>query len=81
MAAQLGHFGLYVLMLIVSVTGWMVATTFRTPMTKDAFGINVPPLVTAVERSTRQMIEGSHMVLAYGGVLVAMQLIGAAPSL
>jgi cytochrome b561 len=78
MAAHLGHVGLYVLMLVVSVTGWMVATTFRVPMTRDVFGIDVPPLVTMVERSTRQMIEGSHMVLAYVlAALVAVHVIGA----
>jgi cytochrome b561 len=73
MAARLGHIGLYVLLFIVSLTGWMVATTFRVPMTKDVFGIDVPPIVTAVDRSTRQWIEGSHMILAY--VLAAVVLI------
>jgi cytochrome b561 len=43
----------------------MVATTFRVPMTKDLLGIDVPPIVTAVDRSVRQWIEESHMVLAY----------------
>ena len=42
-------------------------------MTKDVFGIDVPPIVTAVDRSTRQWIEGSHMILAY--VLAAVVLI------
>ena len=32
------------LMTSVSLTGWVVATTARTPMTKDVFGLNVPPL-------------------------------------
>jgi cytochrome b561 len=72
-AARLAHVGLYVLMFIVSLTGWMVATTFRVPMTKDLLGIDVPPLVTAVDRSVRQWIEESHMVLAY--VLAAVALI------
>jgi cytochrome b561 len=52
LGACLGHISLYVLMLIVSVTGWMVATTFRTPMVKDLFGINVLPIVTVVDCST-----------------------------
>jgi cytochrome b561 len=65
LGARLGHISLYVLMLIVSVTGWMVATTFRTPMVKDLFWVNVPPIVTVVDRSTREWIEGSHKVLAY----------------
>jgi cytochrome b561 len=30
-AARVGHVSLYVLMFIVSLTGWMVATTFRVP--------------------------------------------------
>ena len=57
----------------VSLTGWMVATTFRVPMTKDLLGIDVPPLVTAVDRSVRRWIEESHMVIAY--VLAAVVLI------
>jgi len=72
-AARLSHAGLYVLMFAVSLTGWIVATTFRVPMTKDLLGIDIPPLVTAVDRSVRQLIEESHMVLAY--VLAAIVLI------
>ena len=44
LAAHAGHISLYILMLIVCVSGWMVATTFRAPMTKDLFGIDVPPI-------------------------------------
>ena len=78
MAARVGHVSLYVLMFIASLTGWMVATTFRVPMTKDLLGINVPPIVTAVDRSVRQWIEESHMILAYllAAVLV-VHIIGA----
>ena len=72
-ATRLSHAGLYVLMFAVSLTGWIVATTFRVPMTKDLLGIDIPPLVTAVDRSVRQLIEESHMVLAY--VLAAIVLI------
>jgi len=71
-AARLSHAGLYVLMFIVSLTGWMVATTLRVPMAKDLLGIDVPPLVT-VDRSVRQWIEESHLVVAY--VLAAVVLI------
>ena len=78
-AARLAHAGLYVLMFVVSLTGWMVATTFRVPMTKDLLGIDVPPLVTAVDRSVRQWIEESHMVVAY--VLAAVVLIHIVASL
>src|SRR5260370_42545926 len=59
-AARASHAALYVLMFVVSVTGWMVATTFRNPMTKDLFGIDVPPIVTTVDRTVRQWLEESH---------------------
>jgi cytochrome b561 len=72
-AAHFGHASLYALMLIVSLTGWMVATTFRVPMTKDLLGIDIPPIVTQVDRSLRQWLEQSHMVLAY--LLAAIVLI------
>jgi cytochrome b561 len=72
-AARLGHVTLYILMFVVSLTGWLTATTFRTPMTKDVFGIDVPPIVTSVDRSVRQWFEESHMILAY--VLAAVVLI------
>jgi cytochrome b561 len=79
LAAHAGHIGLYVLMFIVSVTGWMVATTFRVPMTRDLFGIEIPPIVTAVDRPVRQWLEGSHMLLAYA--LAALLLIHIAGAL
>ena len=72
-AARIGHVSLYVLMLIVSLTGWMVATTFRIPMTKDLLGVDVPPIVTTVDRAVRQWIEESHMFLAY--LLAAVVLV------
>jgi cytochrome b561 len=78
LAAHAGHFLLYVLMFFVTLTGWMVARTFRAPMTRDLFGINVPPIVTTVDRSVRQWIEGSHMVLAYLlAAVVMVHIIGA----
>jgi cytochrome b561 len=77
-AAHAGHLGLYVLMLAVSVTGWLVATTFRSPMTADLVGFSIPPIVTAVERPTRNLIEGTHLVLAYLlALLVAVHIAGA----
>ena len=47
-------------------------------MAWDLLGINVPPIVTAVDRSVRQWIEESHMILAYllAAVLV-VHIIGA----
>ena len=80
-AARVGHVSLYVLMFIVSLTGWMVATTFRVPMTKDLLGVDVPPIVTTVDRSVRQWIEESHMVLAYLlAAIVLVHVVGSAAS-
>lgn len=73
LAAHVGHISLYVLVLTASLTGWMVATTFRVPMTTDLFGIEVPVIVAAVDRSMREWLEESHVVLAY--VLAAVVMI------
>jgi cytochrome b561 len=77
-AARLGHVVLYVLMFLASLTGWMVATTFRVPMTQDLLGINVPPIITTVDRSVRQWIEQSHMIIAYVlAILVLVHFVAA----
>jgi cytochrome b561 len=34
-------------------------------MTKDVFGLNVPSLITAIDRSVRDRFEQTHMILAY----------------
>jgi len=77
-AAQPGHVGLYVLIFVISLTGWVVANTARNPITRDLFGIPVPRIVGSIERSTRALIEETHMVLAYAlAVLVAIHIVGA----
>jgi cytochrome b561 len=60
------------------LTGWVVANTFRVPITQDLVGLSVPPIVGTVERTTRAFIEESHMVLAYVlAVFVAVHIAGA----
>lgn len=77
-AAQVGHVGLYVLMLAASLTGWAVANTFRVPITQDLLGISLPLIVGPVERATRSLIEDTHMVLAYAlAGLAAVHIAGA----
>jgi cytochrome b561 len=73
LAAHWGHIGLYVLILVVSLTGWAVAATARVPITKDLLGVEVPRIVSALERGTRNMLEETHLVLAY--VLAAFVVI------
>jgi cytochrome b561 len=78
LAAHAAHWSLYLLMLVVSFTGWLVATTFRVPITKDLLGIDIPAIVTTVERPTRQWIEGSHKMLAYVlAAVVVVHILGA----
>jgi cytochrome b561 len=76
-AAHAGHVGLYVLMFVVAGTGWAVAVTARTPMTADLFGLSFAPVIT-LERSARNLIEGTHAVLAYlTAALVLVHIAGA----
>lgn len=76
MAARAGHTGLYLLMFAASLTGWALAGTFRMPMTKDMFGLSVPPLVNG--NAYHDLFEQSHMILSYLlGALVVVHVAGA----
>lgn len=75
-AAHLGHFGLYVLMLATTLTGWAMAGTGRTPFNQDVFGIAIPLFVT--DRALHGPLEDTHKYLAYVlAVLVAAHVLGA----
>lgn len=76
--ARAGHWLLYALMFAVSISGWMVADTFRTPIEGTLFGVfPVPHLVSS--REYREAIEGTHMVLSYA--LLALVIVHAASAL
>src|SRR5499427_9342842 len=78
LAAHAGHVGLYVLIFAVTLTGWIVATTARTPMTGDLLGLRFPALVTGIDRSTRNLVEETHLVLAYIlAAIVVVHILGA----
>ena len=77
-SAQAGHFGLYLLMFASTLTGWVLAGTFRTPMLKDVFGLTLPQLVTIQDRAVRGTIEESHMILSYLLAAVVLVHIGGA---
>ncbi|MFL5085273.1 MAG: cytochrome b [Xanthobacteraceae bacterium] len=63
---------------VVSLTGWVTANTFRTPITRDLFGIPFPLIASGVDRSVRNLFEQSHMVLAYVlGALAVVHVLGA----
>ena len=77
-SAHAGHFGLYLLMFASTLTGWVLAGTFRVPMNKDVFGLTVPQIITIQDRAVRGQIEESHMILSYAlGILVVIHVIGA----
>jgi cytochrome b561 len=76
-AARAGHIGLYVLMLAASLTGWALAGTFRTPITADLFGLNVPQIVASQDRALHGLFEESHMIPSYLlAVLVVVHVAG-----
>lgn len=78
--AYAAHWTLYVLMFVVSISGWMVADTFRQPIEPTLFGfIPVPHLVNASYRPYREAIETSHLVSSY--VLLALAVIHVAAAL
>ncbi len=77
-AAHLGHFGLYLLMLAVSLSGWALAGTFKAPMNKDLFSMYVPLIVKSSDRSVHGFYEKWHEITAYLlAALVAIHIIGA----
>lgn len=63
MAAQAGHIGLYLLMFGASLTGWALAGTFRTPMSRDLFGLPVPQFIQ--DMAFHDLFEGWHFILSY----------------
>jgi len=79
-AALTAHWLLYALMLAVSVSGWMVADTFRRPLEATLFGaVPVPHLLDASYRQYRGLIEASHEALSY--VLLALVVVHVAGAL
>jgi len=77
-SARSGHIGLYLLMFASTLTGWVLAGTFRIPMNKDVFGLTVPQIITIQDRAVRGQIEESHMILSYLlGALVVVHIVGA----
>jgi len=76
--ARAAHWALYALLLAVSISGWMVADTFRQPFEGTLFGvIRLPHLLTS--REYRGVVEETHMVLSY--VLFALVIVHAASAL
>jgi cytochrome b561 len=70
LAAHAAHWGLYVLIFAVTLTGWALSGTLRTPVGIDLFGlINVPQLL-APGSGYHGLLEEAHEVLT--NVLIAL---------
>jgi len=68
-AAHVSHWGLYVLILAASVSGWALAGTFSRPMNASLFGlVHVPGIVEG--RSLHDRLEASHSILAWALAIV-----------
>jgi cytochrome b561 len=77
-AARSGHVALYVLLFATSLTGWALAGTLRTPLTRDIFNIPWPQLAGNQNRALHNLLEESHMILAYLlAALVVIHVCGA----
>jgi len=80
MTARAAHWMLYALMFVVSISGWMVADTFRQPIEARLFGVvPVPHLLDASHRSFRGIVEESHKACSY--VLLGLVMIHVASAL
>lgn len=78
LAGHAAHWGLYLLMLAASFSGWALAGTFRQPL-DSFFGLfRVPQLVSAQDRALHQPLEHWHEWLAWALLaLVAGHIAGA----
>jgi cytochrome b561 len=77
-AAHASHYGLYLLMLATTVTGWAMAGLMRTPLNKDAFGLSVPMIYVKQDRAMHDLFEDTHKILAYVLVILVVVHIAAA---
>jgi cytochrome b561 len=65
-SAHLGHILLYVLLLGVSVTGWLIVSSARRPIDAALLGfIHVPLLDRAGDKAFHDLAEDVHRVLSY----------------
>ncbi|HTK35061.1 MAG TPA: cytochrome b/b6 domain-containing protein [Caulobacteraceae bacterium] len=75
--APLTHWLLYILMAAVSMVGWGLAGTFRTPLTGAVFGlVHVPQIV--FDTGLHETLEDAHKSLAYLLAAVAALHVAAA---
>ena len=73
-------------MLAASVSGWVLAGTFRAPMNRDLFGLQIPAIVSAgsvaltsgADRALHELAERAHAILSWLlALMVIVHVIGA----
>lgn len=79
LAASSGHLLLYLFTFAVTLAGWALAGTMRTPLTNDLFGIPFPLIYTSRDRAVHELLEDGHKMLAY--VLAAIIVVHIAGAL
>jgi len=78
LAATLGHWLLYGLLLADALVGWALVGTMRTPLRLDLFGLPFPQIYGSGGLFSHGQLEDTHRVLAYAlAVLVAVHVAGA----
>ncbi len=70
LAAHGAHWGLYALIFAVTLTGWALTGTLRSPVSVDLFGLFPVPQLTSAGSASHGLLEEAHEVLA--NVLIAL---------
>ena len=66
LAAHAGHWGLYLLTFVASVTGWALAGTFKRPLDATLGGlVRVPAIYASEERSVHKLLEEMHELFVW----------------
>jgi cytochrome b561 len=78
LAAALGHWLLYGLLIASSLVGWALAGTMRTPLRLDLFGVPFPQIYGSGGSVSHGQLESTHRMLAYAlAALVVVHVAGA----
>ena len=77
-SAHAGHIALYVLMIGVVATGWILWSAFPRRMPIEILGIEVPYLFAEPNAAISRRVEGPHKLLSYLLLAVIVVHVGAA---